>query len=543
MHIVLYMVLKYHVSIFLDEVRRTGKVQGGTLALNPGPAPDVDNLATVSATMATLSRAVALAALIGAAAGQGAACNIADLFALLTEITTDAECRGGCNDGAGEASCGTDWYPGTADSCTANCGRVYEPFWDECGDMLTSAHMGGMEEMGVFYEHCVEELYPPGTCGTFCNQHTFDCFLAEVQEACCDEGGQNCVSGEDVPEECPIGCALVFPDFMEVCREHVSEQMPASLADFETFTQNCEDNDGEAIIEYLLDLKHKGCTIDLTDGGNNGRRQMQFLGQWIGSQQETCPWDTMDDLAREVDEICCGIDGSDCIASPANDNCDAAEDDCQDGLICDLIGPGEHDCLFPSFTEPPTCTPGCAIMLREFNHTCGETVQVLLGGGDVAHAIHAEVGAVAAGWTVDTVTEAMPSRAGAAGMVHGPFGSDVTDVEIDIHIPAGVERCEITWTSWSIDSRDGESDRLAVNDDVVWEKAAHASCAGWEHGPSEFVQQWGGDDDICMSVESVEVMCSGMLHLHFQSDIDQALADEGWAFSDVHGVDQTAPLN
>ncbi len=38
--------------------------------------------------------------------------------------------------------------------------------------MLTMAHMGGMEEMNVFYEDCLEELYPPGVCGTFCNEHT-----------------------------------------------------------------------------------------------------------------------------------------------------------------------------------------------------------------------------------------------------------------------------------------------------------------------------------------------------------------------------------
>ena len=40
--------------------------------------------------------------------------------------------------------------------------------------MLTMAHMGGMEEMSVFYEDCLEELYPPGICGTFCNEHTYD---------------------------------------------------------------------------------------------------------------------------------------------------------------------------------------------------------------------------------------------------------------------------------------------------------------------------------------------------------------------------------
>ena len=40
--------------------------------------------------------------------------------------------------------------------------------------MLTDAAMGGMEEMGVFYDACLQELYPPGSCGTFCNEHTFE---------------------------------------------------------------------------------------------------------------------------------------------------------------------------------------------------------------------------------------------------------------------------------------------------------------------------------------------------------------------------------
>ena len=30
--------------------------------------------------------------------------------------------------------------------------------------MLSNAGMGGMEEMSVFYDHCLESLYPPGMC-------------------------------------------------------------------------------------------------------------------------------------------------------------------------------------------------------------------------------------------------------------------------------------------------------------------------------------------------------------------------------------------
>ena len=95
-------------------------------------------------------------------------CHISSLFNLLTDITTNPACRAGCAGGSGV--CGEEWYPGAADACSKECGRIFETFWDECGDMLVNANMGGMEGMGTFYDHCVESLYPPGTCGAFCNQ-------------------------------------------------------------------------------------------------------------------------------------------------------------------------------------------------------------------------------------------------------------------------------------------------------------------------------------------------------------------------------------
>ena len=30
--------------------------------------------------------------------------------------------------------------------------------------MLTDSGMGGMDEMGIYYDHCLETLYPPGAC-------------------------------------------------------------------------------------------------------------------------------------------------------------------------------------------------------------------------------------------------------------------------------------------------------------------------------------------------------------------------------------------
>eukprot|EP01046_Picozoa_sp_COSAG06_P076521 COSAG06_NODE_24460_length_662_cov_0.730018_2_plen_117_part_00 len=61
-----------------------------------------------------------------------AAAQIMDLFELLSEITLDPNCRAGCEEG----HCPDMWYPGAHDICSAECGRVYEPFWDECGECV-----------------------------------------------------------------------------------------------------------------------------------------------------------------------------------------------------------------------------------------------------------------------------------------------------------------------------------------------------------------------------------------------------------------------
>jgi len=141
--------------------------------------------------------------------------------------------------------------------------------------MLTLAGMGGMDEMGVFYDHCLESLYPPGMCvseasgssspgsssfvhifaccvvqGTFCNHHTYDCFLADIRAACCDEDGLNCRDGQDIPITCPVGCAIVFPQFLETCRAHVQEQAlqvsALQEAEYEEFEALCLSQDVRA---------------------------------------------------------------------------------------------------------------------------------------------------------------------------------------------------------------------------------------------------------------------------------------------------------
>jgi hypothetical protein len=217
---------------------------------------------------------------------------------------------------------------------------------DQCGEMLVQAHMGGMDEMGTFYDDCLEELYPPGSCGTFCNEHTYDCYLTEVHQACCDEEGTNCRADSDVPNVCPVGCAIVFPEFLETCHEHVAEHEATDptivVAEFEAFEQQCLTTDGLALVEYALQLVDRGCVLDLNglDGGRHRlRRLQQFLVQRLSSSAEHCAWDEIDDLAQDVTSICCGGGA------------------CPDGNLV-----------------PTSCSPGCAVALHQFTMSCGPTL-------------------------------------------------------------------------------------------------------------------------------------------------------------------------
>ena len=55
-----------------------------------------------------------------------ALCSIGDVFGKLTEIKTDADCAAGCAGGTG--MCPAEWYPSAADTCSPECGQVFEPF-------------------------------------------------------------------------------------------------------------------------------------------------------------------------------------------------------------------------------------------------------------------------------------------------------------------------------------------------------------------------------------------------------------------------------
>ena len=74
--------------------------------------------------------------------------------------------------------------------CMFDGALVFEPFWDDCGAMITATMggmMGGMSGMTHFYDTCLTTRYPPGSCTDSCNAATIHCRQMEIQNACCGD--------------------------------------------------------------------------------------------------------------------------------------------------------------------------------------------------------------------------------------------------------------------------------------------------------------------------------------------------------------------
>lgn len=122
----------------------------------------------------------------------------------------------------------------------------------------------------------------------------------------------------------------------------------------------------------------------------------------------------------------------------------------------------------------------------------------------------------------------------------GPWGNDCTDVSIQINIPADITSCEVSWTSWAIDSRDDELDSVQIDGVEVWSATArcHGGGDGWELGPADFPNPYQGQQasEVCLAENVVVVACSGVMTIQFLSGIDEAEANEAWAFSNVQVI-------
>jgi len=157
--------------------------------------------------------------------------------------------------------------------------------------------------------------------------------------------GRNCKPGNPVPQTCQVGCALVFPQFLEACRPHIKAKTDAHTEKaFEAFEKKCLDLDGIALIQYALGLVKLGCKIDL-GSGHGSRRRLQFLNQYVDSTSKTCPWDQINDQASAVDKICCGANGASC----------------------------------PHHQAPKgKCSPACAAAVHAFTTDCAETLAAIM---------------------------------------------------------------------------------------------------------------------------------------------------------------------
>ena len=58
---------------------------------------------------------------------------------------------------------------------------------------------------------------------------------------------------------------MVFPEFLETCREYIRREEPLVEADFESFERECLDQDGLALVEYSLMLQESGCALNFNE--------------------------------------------------------------------------------------------------------------------------------------------------------------------------------------------------------------------------------------------------------------------------------------
>eukprot|EP01052_Picozoa_sp_SAG31_P025668 SAG31_NODE_2264_length_6057_cov_6.828634_2_plen_781_part_00 len=507
---------------------------------------------------------------------------------------------------------------GAPQVCDAECAMEFLPYWHDCLSLRTRAG-DAMQQFTLLFTACTDDLSE-----------------SEVMELYRD------VTVLDDARECFINTSMILSRteakqaatrppcdhnaFGAVCDGMISSGFKSCAEDYCELCPEAHSCDGACQFP---------CGPGDTNGGHRMQRILAEIGGWASALVEysvACPLEQLHERIQEVDAACCGRSNGVCAYGVPTScsyrcgrvwtsffaNCEAVLSELFDGVeeyedltascldvdpmsvtlaldraVCSVCGDGVQgygeECdegQANSDLPNALCRTNCKVA------SCGDGIvddgETCDGDGMVFPApitIHSEVGAEANGWTNDEITEAMPDREGSTGLVHGPWGNDVADVEIDIDIPIGVERCEITWTSWSIDSRDGEADRLLVSNQtlanacpdgyttcgaccdwnsdcrcdqtcdgatfecsfahgthsetseeiVVWEKRAIFPCERnrWDSGPRDFVQHWNGnEDDVCFLAERVVVPCFGRLHVHFQSDINQDENDEAWAFSD-----------
>ncbi len=224
-----------------------------------------------------------------------------------------------------------------------------------------------------------------------------------------------------MPNTCPVGCAIVFPEFLEICHDHVEGHEATistiELAEFEEFEHKCLTNDGLALVEYALDMKRRGCFVNLrgdgTQGGGGGALApsaepwdpgmggcFDTYGDMIPCPPTPAP--TMGPASEPWDpgagmEGCFDAYGNmiPCLPTPdggghrrmqaflmqrlgsSSDQCSWDEiDDLANDVSMICCGPNNEHCPDHALV-PNDCTPGCAVALHEFTSACGGTVSLI----------------------------------------------------------------------------------------------------------------------------------------------------------------------
>jgi len=125
--------------------------------------------------------------------------------------------------------------------------------------------------------------------------------------------------------------------------------------------------------------------------------------------------------------------------------------------------------------------------------------------------------------------------------VRGPWGNNLQTVTATFS-KATSGYCKYSWRQWYSDSRDSEEDRVYINDNLVYssrQQWSGSGCgtSGYTDGDGgHWPNTWGGypNSPACYRDVEVEAACnSGSNVIRFESDIDQALNDEGWAIGNL----------
>merc|ERR1712196_643778 len=101
--------------------------------------------------------------------------------------------------------------------------------------------------------------------------------------------------------------------------------------------------------------------------------------------------------------------------------------------------------------------------------------------------------------------------------------------------------CRVSWRHWYTDSRDNERDIVKLNNEEIMNQRMQWQASGCSNGfqdgdKGDWPNTWHNypHSPACYKDYSVSTTCvQGENEIRFESQINQALNDEGWAFQDL----------